>query len=1081
MTSDKTKTKLWRKYILPGILAAALPLASLPLAPVNAQDRAQHPAGLSWDGHSVYVGNSTNPLAPFIFDLSAGEMGAGFNVNHPATALSFPDINIGGSTTGPNSALIGYFFNMDPIMAGDPGETQIFRGNVQGMTTGAISVSNGDGFAIGAGFYDTLRRAVIANEDPANSTKLVRFTAGRIKVESTATTPDHTQNGAYGLIAREIGEYGQVSLVSVEATSTGRAAAVELSNILVNGRLTLQGGGEERGSVVIAGEKAYGVLIHDAEVLGDPGDMAGTLTIGTMRTIATGTAATGVDAESQAVHIAGTLSGVLNVNGVVEGIPGGGSRVVGGLEAYNRAEGLGAEAYGLWINKMEKVGLLPEDPSPSVNVTNIIAEGTGFAAGARFNEMTDGTVQIGTITVRDGGIEGAGVSGLYVRESVMGGSIDIGAIDAVGARYATGVDLRLGMDAGSELTVGNVTAVANNASGNEIETEANALWIQGNAAEITAGRLTATANQSAAGRAFGVRVSDIAGNVGSVEKLELDGDIAARGTDLAYGVFVAQDAGIILTNSINISAAGGSMANVGIFTGNDLELNVDRHALTIDSMWTGGNFEASGDGGSVTVEALRVGENLILGGGDDGFTFELDFGNPGTQIGNNKNHEAHGNLTIIANGEFINEDTLIMFSHIDDTVELIGGNPFTDVDWIYNNLGERVGIQSIGLRSDALINDGYLAAATIHNRYALWNAVRDRTISGNTHLGGGSSSGGIFRGALADPCEAASFCGPCSGVGCGSCKPRKETLGQSLTRTAETVTRAVGRTAAFIIGDRGNVWVNHIGRSDRYESWLNGTDWRTSVEGVQMGAEFLRTRQSQLGMVFGVERGNSYNWNQAGTSADRLKADDTYMGLYGVRVFRNGMDIRGVAGYGEQKYNMTRFGGNAANVSSFTGRTFDTNIDVGKRYTYGRWNARPMVGVDYSSNKLRGASEIGGSQAVSYGQVTFEQAFVRFGSDFYFQGKDYALRSGISYGYDFIDDKLYADLSKDTIDIGHGLGVVGTDIGQGLLMVNFGADVDITHTTSVFVGYDGQFRSSFRSSGTQKDMHIGYVGLNIKW
>jgi hypothetical protein len=246
-----------------------------------------------------------------------------------------------------------------------------------------------------------------------------------------------------------------------------------------------------------------------------------------------------------------------------------GTLTAGTHTAFNEATG--GEAYGLWI---ERVGA-DAGKVAAMNINNIVATGTDFEAGARFNHMTDGTVDIGKITVRDGETAGAGVSGLYVRDSAMDGNIAITEIDAVGSRYATGVELKAGM-AGGNLSVGTIVATATN-EGREGDdmTEAHGIFVKGDAAgKITAGRITATADSSDLGGAYGVKV------LGNADDLVLKGDITADGTAYAYGVLVDGNANITLGNNVNISATGTNSA--AIQTAGTLDIDLNGKVLTTD-------------------------------------------------------------------------------------------------------------------------------------------------------------------------------------------------------------------------------------------------------------------------------------------------------------------------------------------------------------------------------------------------------------------------------------------------------------------------------------------------------------------
>ena len=322
------------------------------------------------------------------------------------------------------------------------------------------------------------------------------------------------------------------------------------------------------------------------------------------------------------------------------------------------------------------------------------------------------------------------------------------------------------------------------------------------------------------------------------------------------------------------------------------------------------------------------------------------------------------------------------------------------------------------------LNDGYLNAMTIHNQYAVWNAVRDRMISG----------GDIAR----------SACDPCAPVTCSS--------------------KSGGR----------DIWVNYIGRNSRYESSFNGSAWKTSMNGVQVGADLVRTKRNQFGVLFGYEGGHSIN------ERDRVKADDTYFGFYGVHVFRGGADVRTTAGFGWQDYDMNRWGSSVETnlyTSSFKGRSVDWNIEFGKRYTRGAWSLRPVLAFDFSQNNLRGgvesgaAGNVGADESVRYAKTSYTQSILRIGSDVRFGRRNFTFNSGVYYGHDLNNDVLSAGVN------GFESGLTGTDLGRDLLLLHVGGEFQVTRNLGVFLGYDG----NYRLSGTKNSQSVGYVGGRVTW
>jgi hypothetical protein len=376
-----------------------------------------------------------------------------------------------------------------------------------------------------------------------------------------------------------------------------------------------------------------------------------------------------------------------------------------------------------------------------------------------------------------------------------------------------------------------------------------------------------------------------------------------------------------------------------------------------------------------------------------------------------------------------------------------------------------------GARKQAQINDGYLAAMRIHNNYAVWNAVRDRMISGNDHCR-------FFRGQICDPCGPI---GPCDAVVCNPCDPCGTFGGRSRSLSGGFI--GSGSVA-------NNMWVSYVGRSNTYQSAFRGNDWRISSEGVQVGVDIFKSQRAQFGVMYGYEGSVARNID------GRIESEDNYVGFYGARVLRGGADVRMASGFGWQDYDMVRKGTrvlrNDVNrqhfyASDFKGRTTDFNVELGKRFSSGAWSLRPVMALDYSKNKLRSATEVGTSdlgvynatldeyEAVTYHKTRFAQTFLRFGSDLRFQSRNFTLNTGLYYAHDVNDDEL----STKVTSVRYGLtpGLKGSDLGRGLVLFNVGGEFQVARNFGVFLGYDGQYRTE----GTKTSQNTGYVGGVVRF
>jgi outer membrane autotransporter protein len=177
----------------------------------------------------------------------------------------------------------------------------------------------------------------------------------------------------------------------------------------------------------------------------------------------------------------------------------------------------------------------------------------------------------------------------------------------------------------------------------------------------------------------------------------------------------------------------------------------------------------------------------------------------------------------------------------------------------------------------------------------------------------------------------------------------------------------------------------------------NTQDWNLSREGIQVGSDLFRTRSMQLSMLFGTTSGRAHNKN------DSIENDDIYLGIYGAKIFRNGIDIRRTFAYGWQDYDMSRVFENDAYLSSFKGKTTESNLELGKSVAFDRWTLRPVFAVEVFTNNVNGASEKDG---FTYDENNLTQVFLRTGADLSYRGKRFNIHSGMYYSYDVHGEDL---------------------------------------------------------------------------
>ena len=454
-----------------------------------------------------------------------------------------------------------------------------------------------------------------------------------------------------------------------------------------------------------------------------------------------------------------------------------------------------------------------------------------------------------------------------------------------------------------------------------------------------------------------------------------------------------------------------------------------------------GGSELSGiAGGTINVTA---GTNYlgVLSGGitltvADGATAGINVG----ATGSNFDIDAFDAITLNASGKigFYGADAGESITIATDTLLDLFGGDFDSAEELKERIVGLKGTTIAGFDVDESGNlviitfgvssgtSGYTTALMMHHRYTVLNAVRDRLISGN----GGNLSG--YRGQWADctPCEAACF-DPCEPV-CG--------------------------TGFFNGGGSRSAWVNYVGRTDEF---ANGEldNWKLSSEGIQMGADLFRTKNTQFGALFG------YEGARMRSEDDTVKMDSTYFGFYGARVFRSGADARVIFSYGHQKYGMGFDFDNGTYADSFKGYTTETTLELGKRYGRGSWSVRPVVALDIFNNNLKGNDK--------FDKTSLTQSFFRMGSDMRFQNRNFTFNSGFYYSYDMNNNNR-----EDLVAMSTSGEAFASKPGRELLTFNMGTDLQITKNMSIFGGYQGEYVTDRANSQVHS---TGYVGAGFKW
>ncbi|MDR1483426.1 MAG: autotransporter domain-containing protein [Planctomycetaceae bacterium] len=249
-----------------------------------------------------------------------------------------------------------------------------------------------------------------------------------------------------------------------------------------------------------------------------------------------------------------------------------------------------------------------------------------------------------------------------------------------------------------------------------------------------------------------------------------------------------------------------------------------------------------------------------------------------------------------------------------------------------------------------------------------------------------------------------------------------------------------------------NAWVNYVGRKSAagssYDAY-NGQSLETISNGVQFGFDLASGFGSHFGFMFGYEdsRGEIVN--------DYICGDDYYVGAYGAKLFSYGFDVRGMLGFGHQRYRISRydFGTGREFVVKPDGNTFEVNIEFGRRFQT-RYNSaiRPFIAIDYLNNSVSSADEgVGGFR---YDNLSLDQLFLRLGTDVQWNFGLLCFDAGIAFSQQVIDDYAQATVSQGQI----ATALRTSRYGNSVFTFNVGANYafDALRTCSIYINYVGE-------------------------
>ena len=332
-------------------------------------------------------------------------------------------------------------------------------------------------------------------------------------------------------------------------------------------------------------------------------------------------------------------------------------------------------------------------------------------------------------------------------------------------------------------------------------------------------------------------------------------------------------------------------------------------------------------------------------------------------------------------------------------------------------------LAAMTMAPSAVAQGNTFAASQMHHKYTAWNAVRNHLISeANESL-------------LQTPLQAAYYPGY-------DCLPK-------------------------------NTWINYVGRDSRYRNSYTRSDWTIATNGIQLGTDVYRTRQSQVGVLYGYEDSTGTNLG------DRIKGWNNYFGVYGVQMVRSNTDIRTVFNYGWQHYHSQRRGVDDDSYgTAFRGNTAELNIDFGSRIRLIGWHARPSLGLDWYWNQLHGGRETAsetGAHALQYGRMDFSQLFLRLGSDFQYEWANWTLESGVFYSHDLLGQNLRSRVSNGS---GARSTLAGSKMGRQVISFNLGGSRMVMQDVTIFGGYRGEVTPDRDGRGYT---HIGHFGGAVRW
>jgi hypothetical protein len=270
-----------------------------------------------------------------------------------------------------------------------------------------------------------------------------------------------------------------------------------------------------------------------------------------------------------------------------------------------------------------------------------------------------------------------------------------------------------------------------------------------------------------------------------------------------------------------------------------------------------------------------------------------------------------------------------------------------------------------------------------------------------------------------------------------------------------------------------SLWVNYIGRTAQHKSTFYNQKFKLRSDGIQVGYNIIPSQTVQYGLLLGYE-GQSSSINR-----DIINADDTYIGIYGTKMFKLGFDLRTIINYGHQTYTSTRYAKKTDyyNKATFKGDTVEGILEVGRPYELSRQlKLRPIFAVELYYNIINQTKEddnYNTNAAVTYDIATLKQTLLRFGSDWHYEIQRLMLSGGFYYSFNCGTDKLTTTV---TDEFGQCLQLKGSKLGRTILSMDFGGQyyTNELQTRSIFANYTGSIYPDRKGTPITGTFTIGF-------